>query len=222
MFACITILLAYQFFASALPTCASTSSLPIYAGSKVNLELNLSENDLLPAIKQTVLSFVPMWQKACDDEQDLVDEKNQLSKLTTPISIIDLEAVISDLQTAIKGLKKVQVVAYQLPPNIQSDILPNFYMQKLGLSKGWSSIIRIQDAGKVFRMYSKPNMEGLFILSVNYPRVVAILTDGKIDATKIGNIFAKIATQIMSSSADQQSQTSPPSANEEKEPQPEN
>ncbi|MCL6629158.1 MAG: hypothetical protein K6U00_06125 [Armatimonadetes bacterium] len=177
-----------------LPTDGCGTTLPIYPGAKVFLEINLSQEDLLPAVKQ-LLVVIPSALRGINSshtESGAGETQSQKSPFTE--RGIDLGVLANDIKDVIKDLDRVSVVVYQLPSTTAMEKLPDFYMQKLGLTKGWTSIVRIQDSNQVFRMYSKPGMEGIFVLSVRYPTVVAMQTHGKLDVAKLGEILVNTVT----------------------------
>lgn len=180
-----------------LPTDGCSTTLPIYPGAKVFLEINLSQEDLLPAVKQLLVVIPSALRGINSSHTESGAGQTQPQKPPSTELGIDLCTLandIDDIKDAMKDLDRVSVVVYQLPSTTAIEKLPDFYMQKLGLTKGWTSIVRIQDSNQVFRMYSKPGMEGIFVLSVRYPTVVAMQTHGKLDVAKLGKILVNTVT----------------------------
>lgn len=172
-----------------LPTDLRDTILPIYPGAQVFLEINLSEEDLLPAVKQ-LLVFLPSALRVINSNHvESGTHEAQPPKSPSAEQDIDLNVLANDIKDMVKDLDRVSVVIYQLSSTAPMEELPDFYMQKLGLTKGWTSIIRIQDSNQIFRMYSKPGMEGIFVLSVRHPTVIAMQTHGKLDVAKLGEIL---------------------------------
>ncbi|MDI6828550.1 MAG: hypothetical protein QME62_08720 [Armatimonadota bacterium] len=166
--------------------------LPIYAGGKVDFELNIAEDDFLPAFRQ-FLALAPVLKIAGGFPTPAVDEEKK-----APTQAIDPEMrakmskdFIKHLQAAIEGLRQFSVAVYRIPSDVRSDQIANFYMQKLGLTKGWRSILRVDLPQGMFRIYAMPNLEGIFGLITQNDRVIVGRTIGKIDLAAISVLWVK-------------------------------
>ncbi len=184
--------------------------LPIYTGGKVDFELNVSEDDFLPAFRQflglaPVLKIVGFPPTAADQEK-----KTSPQAVDPEMQAKMGEDFVKHLQAAIKGLRQFSVAVYRIPPDVRSDQIANFYMQKLGLTKGWRSILRVDLPQGMFRIYAMPNLEGIFGLIIQNDRVIVGRTIGKIDLASISTLWAKYFPAIAEHMAEVKPQSSTP------------
>ena len=187
--------------ASVLPAIgAATSggSLPMYPGAKFQFEMNLTEKDFLPAIKQflpTVPRIVGTAVPELGPSAAQGDKPEQMAKLRADLMG---ETIAKELTAALAGLTKVSVTGYNVPKGIGSDKIADFYMLKLGLSKGWLQTLRAEDPRGSFRLYVKPELEGMFGFGVQNTQVVVFCTEGRIDFEKIGKLAGELIPMALS------------------------
>lgn len=177
--------------------------LPIYPGSKVALEIDVTESDFLPAMLQ-LLSVVPMFatpegkSSSAISPEERVDSE-QLGTGTAKPQVAETivkvfnEELSRSLQEAFKELKRLSVVSYVLPKNARASQVCEFYMQKLGLTKGWRNVLRVENT-QVLRIYAKPGLEGVFVFARSDDRVLVARTEGKINLDPLMQLVAKFGT----------------------------
>lgn len=166
------------------------SPIPVYPGSKVEFELNLTQKDFLPVIRQYI-SLVPGVLAGFIAGGEEPAGANPMAALAS-------QDVINQVQAALAGLNLVSVVAYKPPKEVSAEKVVDLYVKELGLSKGWLTTLRVdQDQGTV-RLYVKPELTAMFGVMVDADQVAAFRTDGKIDLVAIGKLAAKYAPLIAS------------------------
>jgi len=178
--------------------------LPAYPGSRVEFELNLTHKDFLPVIRQVIMEipkFLPAMLVLADGPPAKT-EKREKDGATAErhvgwVGLIGSAA--KDLESALADLRAVSVMRYRLPEGAESEKIADFYLQKLGLTKGWMSTLRLEPSpGTTVRLYVRPDLEGTFGFVAEPSGVVAIRTEGKIDFTAITKWAAKFAPMVMS------------------------
>jgi len=178
---------------AALYAAEADSSIPIYPGSKVEFELNLTQRDFLPVIRQYI-SLVPgVLAGFIAGSQPMGGEE---PTGVNPMAALASQDVIEQVQAALAGLNLVSVVAYKPPKNVSAEKVIDLYAREMGLSKGWLTTLRVdQDQGTV-RLYVKPELTAMFGMMVDANQVAAFRTDGKIDLVAIGKLAAKYAPMV--------------------------
>jgi hypothetical protein len=157
----------------------------IYPGSKLVFDVNLTEQDFLPALKQALPGMaglvgtrIPGYSPAAPSEQ--------------------LDALAKEVVDSLKGLKSVSVAYYELA-NPDGAKITQFYAPKIGLTEGWNPVVRLDTPKGGFRLYVKPGLEEMFSLAVAPNGYVVVHTTGPIDATRLAELAAKTIPQIISS-----------------------
>ena len=157
----------------------------IYPGSKLVFDMNLTEQDFLPALKKALPGMVGIVGRIPGAPQ--------------PAECPDAtwDELAKEVLTAVDGLKAVSVSYFELA-NPDASKLIQFYGSKVGLGDDWRPIVRAEDPkGKgSFRLYAKPDLQEIFSL-VSFPTGYAVAhTVGKIDATRLAELAAKTIPQI--------------------------
>ena len=180
--ACIVIALLLVLLTGVLPAAES-----VYPGSKLVFDMNLTEQDFLPALK-----------KAMPGMAGIIGTR--IPGAPQGAETAELDAMAKEVVAALDGLKSVSVAYYELA-GVDAAKLTQFYAPKIGLNEGWNPVVRMMDPkGKgSFRLYVKPDLEEIFGLASFPTGYVVVHTTGKIDATRLAELAAKAIPQIMSS-----------------------
>lgn len=174
-------------------------SLPMYPGAKFQFEMTLTEKDFLPAIKQFLPTVPGIVGMAAPELAPSAPQQGEKSEQTPKLrEALMGETIVKELTAALAGLTKVSVTGYNVPKGIGSDKIADFYMQKFGLSKGWLQTLRAEDPRGSFRLYVKPELEGMFGFGVQNTQVVVFCTEGRIDFEKIGKLAGELIPMAMS------------------------
>lgn len=175
------------------------SSIPVYPGSKVQFELNLTQRDFLPVIRQWI-SLVPGVMAGFVARSEPAEGAKQggVEPEVDPNAALASQEVMDVIQTALGGLNQVSAVSYKPPKDVCPEEVIELYAQKLGLSKGWLTTLRVDQDKVSVRLFVKPELTAMFGVMVNPNQVAAFRTDGKIDLAAIGSLAAKYAPLIAS------------------------
>lgn len=193
---------------------ASVGSLPVYPGGKFQFEMNLTDKDFLPAIKQ----FIPMLpgivgaavpEFAPSAAQG--DKAEQLAKLRADLMG---EKISHGLSAAVAGLTRISVTGYSVPKGVGSDKIAEFYMLKFGLSKGWQQTLRVEDARGSCRLYTKPDLEGMFGFGMQNTQVAVFRTEGRIDVEQIAKLVGDLIPMALSMRSGPPAPETPPAVEE--------
>jgi len=196
----------------ALPACAAVpgDSLPIYPKGKIEFEMTLTEKDFLPAIKEFIPTIPEIAKKAMEAGGGPGDAAGQA--LAGAIN----DEFIKELTESIAGLRKISVMGYAVPKGVTSASIAEFYMQKLGLTKGWQRTLRAEQGDSFVRFYTKPDLEAMLGIAMENHKVFVGCTEGKIDfarLTKLAGKFIPMALSVhQSRPAPEQPQPEPPPA----------
>lgn len=177
-----------------LATAISSYALPIiplYPGAKVSTETNLTNKDFLPVIRQWMLLAPEILNSTFQNNPDVgKDQVNnaQLDMLNSAFS----EQSIKELEAAVSGLQSVSVIDCNLPKGVTSEKVSDFYMQKLGLSKGWTLTFRTEIPNGTIRLYTKENFESFFGFMNTPGKVTVFRTQGKIDLLKVSKWMTNV------------------------------
>ena len=142
--------------------------------------MNLTEKDFLPAVKQLLPTM-----------SDIAAQK------VGHIANMPYDVLAKSVIEALQGLKSVSVAYYELA-NPEAGKITQFYVPKIGLTKGWNPIVRMESPQGSFRLYAKPELEEMFSLAVAPKGYVVVHTTGPIDMTRLAELAAKIIPEIMS------------------------
>ncbi|MCL6518513.1 MAG: hypothetical protein K6T99_01655 [Armatimonadetes bacterium] len=198
VFAC-TALIVLTMVSPLFPAEEMLSSLPVYPGGKVDFELNIAEDDFLPAFRHLLLA-VPIFAGKMATSFPTSEAAKDGVPGTHPVDPKTYMRISSEiakeLQAATTGLKQFSVVTYRIDNAVKREQVANFYMQKLGLTKGWRSIMRVDSPLCMCRIYAKPGIEGIFVLIVQFDRIIASRTSGKIDFVAISRTLEKYLPAI--------------------------
>ena len=190
----------------ALPACAAVpgDSLPIYPKGKLDFEMTLTEKDFLPAIKQ----FIPMIPEIAGKALEAEGGKGEAASKALASTIN--EEFIKELSAAISGLTKVSVMSYAVPKGVTSANIADFYMQKLGLSKGWQRTLRAEQGDSFVRFYVKPDLEAMLGIAMEKQKVFTVCTEGKIDFARLTKLAGKLIPMAIGMRGTQQPQPEAP------------
>ncbi|GEM_PF-2357447 len=192
-------LIALGLALSALPSLAQ-EPIPVYPGSQAEFELNLSNQDFLPVIRQVIGlapkvlgGFIPMPQHAPDGGQS-----GQAMPRTESIVTMS-EEIAKELQAALADVNQISVVAYRQPKDVTADKIAEFYVDKMSLTNGWTRVLAVNtQQGISAGVYARPGLTGIFAYGTGNGYVGAVKVDGKIDLMRIGEFVAKYAPMIAS------------------------
>lgn len=159
----------------------------VYPGSKLVFDMNITEQDFLPALK-----------KALPGMTGIIGTR--IPGAPQGAETAEFDAMAKEVVAALDGLKSVSVAYFELA-GVDAAKLTQFYAPKIGLNEGWNPVVRMMDPkGKgSFRLYVKPDLEEIFGLASFPTGYVVVHTTGKIDATRLAELAAKAIPQIMSS-----------------------
>lgn len=195
----IALFIAMLCIIAAVPTFAQTAmqKIPVYPGSKIKTEMNLTDKDFIPIVRQWIRIIPTLFELAIQSDTSSVDNVGEIGAIQT---LFDDESV-KKLESAFSKLESVRIIDYTLPSGVDAAKVSDFYLQKLGLTKGWTLTIRTEGADSSFRLYSKPNFEGFFGLLVKQNEVTVFITAGRIDVPAISEwlmraipVFIKYST----------------------------
>lgn len=203
---------------SAVPSLAgdvSYSPLPVYPGAKVDVEVNYSDKDFLPAMLEGI-KLIPMlvpvaFTRVSGPPSEDGSNQQMPAGMQLGIQAIFNEENINEFSTAIADLKHVSLVTYKVPKEGKGEAIADFYMQKLGLTKGWERSVRADQPRGIFRLYVKPDLEGIFGLVVDRNQVIAFRTEGKVDLVALTRLTGKLMPVFISIGMQETSQKAEPS-----------
>lgn len=184
-------ILGVMLSSASLYAAEADSSIPVYPGSKVEFELNLTQKDFLPVIRQwiglipgvigKILATPEPGQQPDPDMQQALAVGAQAAR---------------ELEAAFAGVNQISVIVYPQPKNVSADKIGDFYVQHAGLGKGWTRPLMVQRPEGSAQLYVKPDLAGMFGIAVGKGYVVAAKVDGKFDLVMIGKIFAELVPMI--------------------------
>ncbi len=174
----------------------------MYPGGKVELELNLTEKDFLPLVREAIMEIPSCLPTILAGEMPTDTAKPQQEGVETEVSGVSWLGLVGvaakELQEALAGLEQISVIRYRLPEQAPSEQIADFYLGKLGLTKGWMSTLRLEPGrGVMVRLYVKPDLESMFGLMVEPSGVAAVRTEGKVDLTAIGKWAARFIPLVV-------------------------
>lgn len=182
----------------------ASGNIPVYPGGNVVVELSFTNKDFLPAIRE----FISLWPTfmsaafapAISKSNGQGDQPSQA--LEAMLSQMN-ETLVPELQAAIADMNQISIVGYTIPKKVKSNQMADFYMQKMGLSKGWMRSITVQDpkgSGSI-RVYTKPDLESMLGIAVKESRVLVFQTQGKVDLAAIVRLSGKVTPILISTFA---------------------
>lgn len=177
----VRIILAMLVVASLVTATSAFGASDAYPGAKLMFQMNLTESDFLPALKQ----FLPALP---DTISEIAKQHDPNAEALAKFPVKDLA---QDLIYALEGLKSVSVTGYDIK-GADSGKLVQFYTEKMGLTKGWLSVIKADHPQGVARLYVKPGVEEMFGLGVHPKGYVVVHTTGKIDTARLGKLASKL------------------------------
>ena len=175
----------------------------IYPGSKLVFDMNLTEQDFLPALKKALPGLAGMASARIPGIPEVAQQASAGE------AALSYDALAKEVIAAVDGLKSVSVAYYELA-NADGAKLTQFYAPKIGLTEGWNPVVRLDTPKGGFRLYVKPGLEEMFSLAVAPKGYVVVHTTGPIDATKLAELAAKTIPQIMSRQAAPKAEPAPP------------
>ena len=150
-----------------------TPDIPMPQDTALLTEINLSENDLLGMAKEALAAFAASSKGA----------KGEVGQM---IAAADLDTLLA----AIKDLKAVRAVQFQLPENYTADDLLGFYQSELTTEQGWSRIIydkSMMPKGAA-AVYTRSGEEYFTVgIEPTKQRAYAIHAVGSVDIVKMGS-----------------------------------
>jgi hypothetical protein len=184
----VILVLATAISSYALP---SMKTIPLYPGAKVSTETNLTSKDFLPVIRQWLLMAPGILNSALQNNTETTNGQASEEHLNILKSTFNNQS-IKELEGAISGLESISVVDYNLTKSATSEKVSDFYMQKLGLSKGWTLTLRTEIPNATIRLYTKEGFESFFGLMNTPGKVTVFRTQGKIDLLAISKWATKV------------------------------
>lgn len=168
-------------------------SIPVYPKGKVTMEINLSNQDLLPLIQGTLFTAMHESAKAGPESTKPATEGTPSAVPNIGAMGID-EATVKELQAALAGLNKVSVVGYTVPSSVFPESVADFYVGKLALNKGWNKLFQGVMGKGLAIVYARPNAESVFGLMVSPQSVTVARTFGRIDIGAITRLVSRFIT----------------------------
>jgi len=163
---------------------AKALAIPIYPKGQVVTEINLSEQDLLPMLKEMLQSAPKLPIQAGGGKT--------------------LEVDFSELSLALQGLKRIRVLTCRIPGAPQPAHVARFYADSLR-TQGWSQIAWVATKPEeVFALHSLGQKGGLFFLTSRVTRakngsrwteVTAGRTEGMIDMVRLMRWIGRFMTE---------------------------
>jgi hypothetical protein len=150
--------------------------LPVYPGGESTMEINLTNEDILPMIK----AVLPLMG-------------DKLGKLADEVSAEDISDVLKD----IKRIEFLQMEVYKT--DVSESNITDFYVKNLPDGK-WNRIFLQSSAPKgTMAIYFQPGAETLYGYRVStvkqdskmIKRIEVLKTEGKIDYVKLINLAGK-------------------------------
>jgi ribosomal protein L7/L12 len=185
------LILGVMLSSAALFAAEAASLIPVYPGSKVEFELNLTQKDFLPVIRQWIGLIPGVVGKIM-----ATPEPGQQPDPAMQQALVAGALAAQQVQAALAGVNQISVIAYTQPKNVSADKIADFYIQKMALGKGWVRPFMVQRPEGSAQLYVKPDFAGMFGIGVGKGYVVAAKVDGKIDLVMLGRIFAELAPMI--------------------------
>lgn len=151
-----------------------------FPGSKLVFEMTFTEKDFLPAIKQFIPAMPGVMSQVLGAKMSGGSEE-QMKAITDAADM-----VAKNMVEALSGLQSVSMAGYGVK-SADPDKIADFYLTKLGLTKGWSQTLRVTDPngkGSV-RLYVKPDLEETFGIFSDKSQLITFQTKGKIDVLKV-------------------------------------
>lgn len=191
---CLIILLAA--LSAAVPLYAQQAAPPIppYPGSKAEFELNLTQQDFLPVIRQWITlapgalaGFLSQSGPVQGMDQNASNEIAQVMK-----------DVATELQSVLAGLNQVSVLAYRRPEQAGAEQITDFYMRELALGQDWLRPFAVDRPEGSAKVFVKPDLAAMIGIGVSSEYVAVARTEGKIDFTALGAMAAKYIPMIVS------------------------
>ena len=175
--AILTVLLAVS---AMLATCAAYA-VPAYPESKLLMEMTLTDQDFLPAIKAFIPAMPGIISAVAKSEGEMPEG---MESLFSP-------EIGQDVSKAVSGLKSVSTSVFEMKSADEEKLL-EFYIQKFGLTKGWSQTLKGGDARGFIALYVKPGLEETFGLVVYPQGYIVSRTIGPVDVALLAKTFAKM------------------------------
>lgn len=141
-----------------------------YPGSKLTMEISLTDKDFLPVLNQ-LLTIIPSALPA-------------EVKSSVPIK---MDEMAQDLAGALAGLTSISVAAYDLKA-VEKEKLAMHYAPKVGLSKSWQPITAFSEVS----LYIKPDPKNMFVLVTHPGGYFTITTTGTIDFMRLMKVVAQL------------------------------
>lgn len=155
-----------------------------YPGARLSFQMNLTDKDFLPALKE----FLPAIPGIIQDAQ-------KSGKKIDGMPQLPYDEIAKAIVDSLAGLKTVTVTGYDLQP-LDTAKITQFYAEKMSPAKGWNRLLMVDKAGIALGAYSTTNADQLFGF-VTYPKgYITVQTSGKIDVAKFGDIVSKILPSV--------------------------
>lgn len=179
-------LIALGLLVSAIPLQAQ-GPIPVYPGSKAEFELNLTQKDFLPLIRQWV-GMIPGIAAGFAGAGGPPGQNQQLLAMGQDAARV--------LQASLANVSQISVVAYPQPKNASMEQLADFYVREMGLDNGWLRTFMGSRPEGSAMLYVKPDLTAIFAAGAGRGYVAAARIDGKVDLEAIGSLVAKYAPMI--------------------------
>lgn len=174
--------------------------IPLYPGAKINMETNLTDKDFLPIIRQWIGAIPSIITSGLQGDPEMAKKLANDPRVAALQSVVN-EQSMKDLEAAISGLKSITAIDCTIPKSATDAKVSAFYMQKMGLSKGWTLTLRSESPMGRIRLYTKQDFESFFGFLVSPGRVDVFRTQGKVDLVTLTNWITKIIPMVMSAPA---------------------
>lgn len=171
------------------------NGIPLYPGSKINTETNMTNKDFLPVVRQWMLVMPEILKSILQSEPGMINDSSTgaiIDQLKSALS----EESMKELEHAVSSLESVSTIDYKLPKGATSEKVSDFYMQKLGLTKGWTLTLRTEMPFGSLRLYTKADFESFFGF-ITVPGGVSVFrTKGKVDLLPITKWMTKVIPML--------------------------
>jgi hypothetical protein len=164
--------------------------IPIYPGGQVSFDLSMTNRLLIMAIQAGSQAIRNKNQSNANSAKT-----DQVSNSAGAAEFLN-DTTVSMLLNAIKDLKWISIVDYQIPSGTSGTTIANFYAGKFGTANGWSPLFVLDLQGVTLRAYSQPNFAAIFALVVYKSDAIVVRTQGKIDVASLEGLAMTVSQQM--------------------------
>jgi hypothetical protein len=150
-------------------------------GAAVNMEINLSQGDILGMVKQAIPAFKARVMETNNEVADFVNTLN-----------------FDDLYAAIEGVQAVRVVQFSQPKPIDADALLAHFAAQASEENGWTRIYFLRlETGATFAAYTQCGSSYYSVLADPNTGLTGVATvTGPIDIVKLAGWAGHVVSTI--------------------------